>query len=140
MRNVVGDGDTAITDESLYKPAGRAVLQTLAAELAKQGPPPAGAGRGISFVCRHTGGGKTSIKASVRADGTIDVIVGVPDQGSGSFTVVHRIMAGIFDLAPERIAVRRGNTAEARERSRRRCEPRDAHRRAGGDRRSRRDA
>jgi len=49
----------------------------------------------------------------VRANGTIGVIVGVPDQGSGSFTVVNRILAGIFHLAPERISVRRGSTAEA---------------------------
>jgi CO/xanthine dehydrogenase Mo-binding subunit len=113
LRNVVGEGDTALTDESLYKPAGRAVLQTLAAELQKQGPPAQGAGRGISFVCRHTGGGKTTIKASVKADGTIGVVVGVPDQGSGSSTVVNRIMAGIFHIPPERISVRRGNTDEA---------------------------
>jgi CO/xanthine dehydrogenase Mo-binding subunit len=113
LHNVVGEGDTALTGESLYKPAGRAVLQTLAAELAKHGPPAPDVGRGISFVCRHTGGGKTSIKAAVNAGGTIDVIVGVPDQGSGSFTVVRRIIAGIFRLPPERIAVRRGNTGEA---------------------------
>jgi CO/xanthine dehydrogenase Mo-binding subunit len=89
------------------------VLQTLASELAKQGPPAPGTGRGMSFVCRHTGGGKTSIKARLQPSGAIDVVVGVPDQGSGSHTVVRRIMAGILGLAPERISVRRGNTDEA---------------------------
>jgi CO/xanthine dehydrogenase Mo-binding subunit len=113
LRNVVDEGDNAITDESMYKPAGRAVLQTLARELAKQGPPRTGAGRGVSLVCRHTGGGKTSIKASVKTSGAVDVVVGNPDQGSGGFTVVRRIMAGILGIDPEKIAVRRGNTDEA---------------------------
>jgi CO/xanthine dehydrogenase Mo-binding subunit len=113
LRNVVNEGDKALSDESLYKPAGRAVLQTLQKELAKQGPPAAGTARGISFVCRHTGGGKTSIKASLQPSGAVNVVVGVPDQGSGSFTVVCRIIAGILGIPPERITVRRGNTNEA---------------------------
>ena len=113
LRNVVGEGDRSVSDESLYKPAGRAVLQTLATELKKQGPPAPGIGRGISFVCRHTGGGKTSIKARLQPSGAIEVVVGVPDQGSGSHTVVRRIMAGILGIPPERIGVRRGNTDEA---------------------------
>jgi CO/xanthine dehydrogenase Mo-binding subunit len=113
LRNVVDGDDKAVSDEGLYKPAGRAVLQTLQRELAKQGPPAPGVGRGLSFVCRHTGGGKTSIKASLQPSGAIDVVVGVPDQGSGSFTVVCRIIAGILGIPPERITVRRGNTNEA---------------------------
>jgi CO/xanthine dehydrogenase Mo-binding subunit len=113
MRNVVVEGDRSVSDESLYKPAGRAVLETLAGELAKQGPPAPGTGRGISLVCRHTGGGKTSIKASLKASGTVEVIVGAPDQGAGGFTVVCRIVAGILGIPPENVAVRRGTTDEA---------------------------
>jgi CO/xanthine dehydrogenase Mo-binding subunit len=113
LRNVVDAVDKAVSDEALYKPAGRAVLQTLQKELAKQGPPAPGVGRGLSFVCRHTGGGKTSIKAALQPSGMVNVVVGVPDQGSGSFTVICRIMAGILGIAPERVTVRRGNTNEA---------------------------
>ncbi len=115
LKNVVGEGETSVTNEHLHKPAGRAVLETLASELSKSPPVAPGCGRGISFVCRHTGGGKTSIKAVVRPSGAIDVVVGVPDQGSGSFTVVRRIMAGILGIVPGRVAVRRGSTSEANE-------------------------
>jgi CO/xanthine dehydrogenase Mo-binding subunit len=113
LRNVVDEGDRSVSDEPLYKPAGRAVLQTLASELERHGSPPSGTGRGISFVCRHTGGGKTAIKASLKASGAVDVIIGAPDQGGGAFTVVRRIMAGILGIAPEKVAVRRGSSAEA---------------------------
>lgn len=113
LRNVVGEGDRSVSDELLYKPAGRAVLRTLAGEVGSLPPPPPGAGRGYSFVCRHTGGGKTAIKASLNASGAVSVIIGAPDQGGGAFTVVRRIMAGILGIAPERIAVRRGSSAEA---------------------------
>ena len=63
--------------------------------------------------CRHTGGGKTSLDATLQPDGTIDVLSGVPDQGGGGHTVVQRVIAATLWIAPERIRLRRGSTREA---------------------------
>jgi CO/xanthine dehydrogenase Mo-binding subunit len=113
MLNVVRAGEPALSNEDLYKPQGLAVLDALKNDLEAR-PQPAGTGRGYALVCRHTGGGKTSIDATVAPEGTITVVCGVPDQGSGIFTAVQRVMATTLGIRPERIAVRRGSTRDAK--------------------------
>jgi CO/xanthine dehydrogenase Mo-binding subunit len=116
IRNAMRDGDTALTGEHMREPRAREVLEALRRETGWDRPRKkvAGRGRGIGFACRHTGGGKTSLVMTLRPNGTIDVLTGVPDQGSGSFTVIRRVSAAALSIAPERIAIRRGNTQEAR--------------------------
>ena len=111
MLNVSRPGETSVSDEYLGNPRGYAVLEALKAEVDK--PLPAGRAWGTALVCRHTGGGKTSIDVTLHPDGTIDVVCGVPDQGSGIATVVRRVMAGTMSIDPQRIAVRHGSTAAA---------------------------
>jgi len=111
-RNVVGPGDTMLTGERVEAPMGEAVLAALERELPRE-PLPAGRARGIALTCGHTGGGTTSVRATLHADGRVDVLVGVPDQGVGVFTVVQRVMAAALEIAPERVAVRRGSTVDA---------------------------
>jgi CO/xanthine dehydrogenase Mo-binding subunit len=113
LRNVMRDGDTALTGEAMVRPMGLDVLRALKADIDAAKPTGPGRGRGISFVCRHTGGGKTSLRLALGADGAFRVVVGVPDQGSGSFTMVRRSIAVTLDVAPERIGVRRGATNDA---------------------------
>jgi CO/xanthine dehydrogenase Mo-binding subunit len=113
LRNVIKDGQTALTGEHLLEPKGREVLEVLRRETEWGKPCAPGRGRGISFVCRHTGGGKTSLKVRVEPDGDIHVLYATPDQGSGSATVIRRILAAELDVAPERVHVRRGSTEEA---------------------------
>ncbi|MFN0074332.1 MAG: xanthine dehydrogenase family protein molybdopterin-binding subunit, partial [Chloroflexota bacterium] len=50
---------------------------------------------------------------SVLPDGRIQVLTAVPDQGSGSFTVIQRVAAAALSVAPERIVVTHGTTANA---------------------------
>jgi CO/xanthine dehydrogenase Mo-binding subunit len=96
LRNVVREGQAAVSGEGHFG-----------------SPLPPGRGRGVSLVCRHTGTGKTSLRIRVSAAGTIDVLTGVPDQGSGSHTVIRRVAAAELSVKFDRIGVRRGNTAEA---------------------------
>jgi CO/xanthine dehydrogenase Mo-binding subunit len=116
LRNAMRDGDTALTGEPMHHPRAREVLETLRRESGWDRPrsKAPGRGRGIAFACRHTGGGKTSLVMRLSRDGKIDVLTGVPDQGSGSFTVVRRVAGATLSIDPERIAIRRGNTSEAR--------------------------
>jgi CO/xanthine dehydrogenase Mo-binding subunit len=113
LHNALRHGDTALTGEAMNAPMTREVLETLRHETVRGAPPAAGRGRGIALICSHTGGGKTALKLALSADGTLEAIVGVPDQGSGSFTVVRRVVAAVLGIEPERIAVRRGDTGEA---------------------------
>lgn len=113
LRNVMKDGDTALTGEHMLEPKGREVLEALKEHTDWGKPLPPGRGRGLSFVCRHTGGGKTSLKVRLEPGGDVHVNYGTPDQGSGSATVIRRILSAELGIAPERIFVRRHSTAEA---------------------------
>ncbi|HEY5341649.1 MAG TPA: molybdopterin cofactor-binding domain-containing protein, partial [Candidatus Aquilonibacter sp.] len=113
MLNVIRDGDTALTGELVRAPRAYAVLEALRQNARWDESLRAGRGRGVALVCRHTGHGKTSLRLRLTPDGRIEVVTGVPDQGSGGHTVIRRVAAAVLSVAPERIDVRRGNTAEA---------------------------
>ena len=110
--NVVRDGDTTLSGEPVAGGAADAVLAVLQREASGETIVP-GRARGYAFTCGHTGGGKTSARATVSADGTIVVVIGVPDQGVGVLTALQRVMAAALGIAPERVSVRRGSTADA---------------------------
>jgi CO/xanthine dehydrogenase Mo-binding subunit len=114
LRNVMTDGDTALTGEAIHAPRAREVLEAVRREArwdARERKP--GRGYGIGFACRHTGGGKTSLVLRLDTDGSLEALTAVPDQGSGSATVIARVVAAAMSIDAERIAIRRGNTAEA---------------------------
>ena len=114
MLNVCREGETAVTGEHMYKPKGYAVLEALKHDIDAR-PLRTGLARGVALACRHTGGGKTSIDLTLAPDGTIDVLCGVPDQGSGSYTVVRRVVAVALGIDPELVWVRAGSTRDARQ-------------------------
>lgn len=114
LRNAIRPGQTALTGEAVHEPRAVEVLEALRRESRWGLPLPPNQGRGIGFTCRHTGGGKTSLTMTLSATGEIGVVTGVPDQGSGNATVIRRVAAAELSVRPERIAVRRGNTAHAR--------------------------
>ncbi len=113
MLNAIREGDTALTGETVRNPRTYAVLESLRDNSRWGQPLPEGHAFGIALACRHTGHGKTSLRMRLTASGRIDVITGVPDQGSGGHTVIRRVAAAVLGLAPDRIDVRRGTTAES---------------------------
>jgi CO/xanthine dehydrogenase Mo-binding subunit len=114
LRNVMRDGQTALTGENMHHPRGRDVLEVLRRESRWDDVhPKRNRGRGIGFTCRHTGGGKTKLTLRLFADGTLEVVTGVPDQGSGSATVITRVIGATMSVDTSRIRIRHENTAEA---------------------------
>ena len=112
LRNMMQHGDTSVNGDIVEHPAGRDVLEALRTELARLPAPAGGRARGISIVCSHTGGGTTSVRMRLEEDGTIAVIVGVADQGAGTFTLVQRVAAVTLGVPRERIAVQQANTSD----------------------------
>jgi CO/xanthine dehydrogenase Mo-binding subunit len=113
MLNVVRDGEPALSTEHLYRPNAVGVLDALKRDFEAR-PKRGGVGRGFALVCRHTGGGATAIDVTLSADGAIEVVCGVPDQGAGIFTALRRIMGTTLGIDEARIRVRRGSTREAK--------------------------
>jgi CO/xanthine dehydrogenase Mo-binding subunit len=113
MRNAMQNGDTAVTGEAISEPAGMAVLEALEQDVAVRGEPPPGRARGMAFLCRHTGVGRTTVKLTLSPTGDVEIISGMADQGSGSHTVIQRVAAAALAISLDRIRVRRGSTSEA---------------------------
>ena len=113
LLNCVKQGDTFPTNEKIRDANATLVLETLKRESKWGTPVPAGRGRGLALVSWHVGGGKTSVKITLSADGSVEVLTGVPEQGAGAHTIVQRIAAATLGVAPNRVAVRRGTTDEA---------------------------
>jgi CO/xanthine dehydrogenase Mo-binding subunit len=114
LRNGVRDGDEGLGGERFRQAVAVPVLEALR-EGADWDHRPAGQGRGrgIALGVRHVGGGKTSVRLRAGADGRVEVLHGLPDQGGGAATVIHRVAAAILEVAPSRLAVRRGTTGQA---------------------------
>lgn len=112
LRNVARDGDTALNGETVLESQGGAVLAALKREIDAR-PAPPGRGWGVALSCRHGGAGKTSVSATLREDGTIEVVSGVPDVGTGAYTVAQRVFAATLGVGLDCVTVRGGSTGEA---------------------------
>ncbi|HET8567656.1 MAG TPA: molybdopterin cofactor-binding domain-containing protein, partial [Candidatus Limnocylindria bacterium] len=109
LRNAPADGDPDVEGEPFSEPTTRSVLERLRAEA------PPRPGRGYAVGGRHGGRGKTSLVLTQEADGGVEILTGVTDQGGGAHTMLARVVAEELGVDPARVRVRRGTTAEAPE-------------------------
>ena len=114
-RNLVADGQSMTMGHQAVDatPISKTVLEALEAAMPFDVSLPPNRGRGYAFTCRDAGPGKTSLLLRLKADGKLELITGVPDQGAGNQTTLGRVAAAALGVEPARIAVRRGSTAEA---------------------------
>jgi CO/xanthine dehydrogenase Mo-binding subunit len=112
-RHLANDGEALLTGELMHGSATAAsVLDAVAAEIERL-PAHMRTSYGMAFASGHTGGGSTNARLRLTADGRIDAIVGVADQGAGIMTVVRRVIAAALDVPDTYVDVRRGTTSEA---------------------------
>src|SRR5581483_10335443 len=67
-------------------------------------------GRGIALCERGVGFGEGSSDVTLNPNGTITVVTGLPDNGTGALTVVAQVVAEGFGLLPARVLLVRGTT------------------------------
>jgi CO/xanthine dehydrogenase Mo-binding subunit len=114
LRNAVRDGDRGLGGEGFRQARAVPVLEALR-DAGGWGSRHAGTGRGrgIALGVRHVGGGKTSVRLRAGTDGAVEVLTGLPDQGGGALTVIHRVAAATLEVDASRVLVRRGSTGQA---------------------------
>jgi len=113
LRNAIEPGEPDVQGHEWHDHLSREVLLTAKREGRWGEPLPRGQGRGIGYCVRHVGRGKTSVVLTVAKDGAVEVLTGAPDQGGGAHTMIQRVVATELGIAPERVRVRQGTTAEA---------------------------
>ncbi|MBM2812346.1 MAG: hypothetical protein HW416_3105, partial [Chloroflexi bacterium] len=67
-------------------------------------------GRGLAMATRHTGIGEGTSDVTLNPDGTVTVLSGLPDNGTGSLTVVVQVVAQEMGVPVERVRLVRADT------------------------------
>jgi CO/xanthine dehydrogenase Mo-binding subunit len=113
LRNVVRPGEVGALGEPFREARGHEVLERVRIEADWDRPRPAGHGRGVALGVRHVGSGATTLQLRLSADGSVEVVTGMPDVGGGQSTVIRRVFALVAGIDESRIRVTRRSTATA---------------------------
>jgi len=112
MVNLLDDGDTAPLGGELQEVKAKQTLQKAVTasgwRTPKDGPY---IGRGVAIIQKHPGVNATGANLVVDDSGCIVVRTGIPEQGSGSHTILMHIVAEELQVSEEFIRVEVGSTA-----------------------------
>jgi len=112
-RNAVRQGDVGAAGEHYAEARAVEVLEAAGRTIDWPRPRPDGHGVGIAMSARHVGGGKLPLRAILHSDGRIEIVTGIPDQGSGTWQVLRRSLAVAASVDEERVIVTRQPTSGA---------------------------
>lgn len=114
LRNAVAHpGDRAANGEVHAEPVGPRILQMAADAIGWTTPRPRGRGVGIAMSARHIGGGKIGFKLRLHADGRVQLITGLSEQGAGQWGTVRRAFSMASGIPEARIELLSVSTSEA---------------------------
>lgn len=112
-RNAIRAGEIDVEGAVWHDSQAPRVLATLRAASQWGGTLATDHGRGVAFSARHVGRGKTSLTLTLTAQGTVEVLTGVADQGGGAHTMIQRVVARELGVDVSRVRVVRGDTGHA---------------------------
>lgn len=111
LRNALEDGDTAPWGETLHGVTLKECLQRAATEIGWSGPSHPDEGRGLASIWKWTVPGTLSqALVKVHEDGTVSVMTGIADVGTGSATAMAQIAAEELGVDIEQVGVVVGDT------------------------------
>jgi CO/xanthine dehydrogenase Mo-binding subunit len=112
LHNAAAPGETGATGVRFRETRTRDILETVEREMDWHRPLPPDRGRGVAIGARHVGGGKLSLRLRIHADGRLEILTGLPDQGTGGATLMRRVLAVTASVDEARIEVTRLTTNE----------------------------
>jgi CO/xanthine dehydrogenase Mo-binding subunit len=113
LKNVLLDGEMPVVDVTWQDIQAREVLERAAEAIGWGTPKPPNVGRGLALSERGIGGGESHVEVMVGADGRVGVHTGVPDTGTGIYTLLQQIVAEVVGVPTARIDVRAVDTAQS---------------------------
>ena len=113
LLNVLKEGETAPTGEKWHDLRAREVLETAATVGGWGKVKPAGVGRGLALAYRNTGGGESGAVVKVNNDGSVEVITGATETGTGSWTILRQIAAEELGIDTPMVRLIPGDTSVA---------------------------
>jgi CO/xanthine dehydrogenase Mo-binding subunit len=109
-RNLLRDGDALPNGHHLEHVRAK---ETLDAALEASGwttPKPAGVGRGVAMTHRHIGVGFTNARVRLETKGTVTLVIGLPDTGTGAHLVLRQIVAEVLGLSIDEVQIELATT------------------------------
>ncbi len=115
LRNVIRDEDEGALGDRFTGPRAADAFERLRSEMGWDQPAAAGRGRGIALCTMHVGTamGAWNLGLRLGADGQVQVLTGMPDQGAGQSTLIRRILAATASIDEDRITFVKQTTLEA---------------------------
>ncbi|HEU4341867.1 MAG TPA: molybdopterin cofactor-binding domain-containing protein, partial [Candidatus Binatia bacterium] len=106
MKNLMEEGDITLTGGHYRAIKAKETLKAAAKAAGYSAPKGKYVGRGVAMGYRGPGGGTTSLKVELAADGSIVIQTSFFEQGTGTYTTLRQIVAEELGCGPEEIQVK----------------------------------
>jgi CO/xanthine dehydrogenase Mo-binding subunit len=110
-RNLLKDGDLLPNGHHLEhvraKDTLEAALEASGWSTPKPGP---WIGRGVAMCHRHIGVGFTNARVRLETKGTVTLVIGLPDTGTGAHLVLRQVVAEVLDLSLDEVEIELATT------------------------------
>jgi CO/xanthine dehydrogenase Mo-binding subunit len=113
LKNMIHDGDVWPHGAKARFVAAQETLELARKASGWDAPLPAGRGRGVAISERGIGSGASGLVVTFREDGRVHAVSGMPDIGTGAYTVMWQTLADRLHVPLDAIDLVNGNTAEA---------------------------
>ena len=106
MKNLMEEGDITLTGGRYHAIKAKETLKAAARAAGYSAPKGKYIGRGVAMGYRGPGGGTTSLKVELGADGSIVIQTSFFEQGTGTYTTLRQIVAEELGCDPEEIQIK----------------------------------
>ena len=110
-RNLLKDGDLLPNGHHLEHVRAADTLEA-ALEASQWSTPRPGPwiGRGVAMCHRHIGVGFTNARVRLETDGTVTLVIALPDTGTGAHLVLRQVVAEVLDLSVDEVDIELATT------------------------------
>ena len=110
-RNLLKDGDLLPNGHHLEHVRAADTLEA-ALEASQWSTPKPGPwiGRGVAMCHRHIGVGFTNAPVRLETDGTVTLVIALPDTGTGAHLVLRQVVAEVLDLSVDEVDIELATT------------------------------
>ena len=110
-RNLLQDGDLLANGHHLEQVRAKETLEAaLHASHWSEPKPGPWIGRGVAMTHRHIGVGFTNARVRLETSGTVTLLIGLPDTGTGAHLTLRQIAAEVLGLAIDEVQVELATT------------------------------
>lgn len=105
LKNLIEEGDDDPIGTRYQNIRGRETLEAAVVASGYRAPKPQNVGRGLSITERAAAGGESHAAVTLDPDGTVLVNTSIFEPGTGTYTVLRKIVAEVLGLSLDKIRV-----------------------------------